>query len=183
MQNSVNNENKVILGHSDNLPTPPCPICPCVLFVKDDSRAVTPTKGTPFSVGYDLTILSFLKRLTNRTALYDTGIVISPPEGYYVEILPRSSLSKTGYIIANSTGIIDPDYRGRLLVALAKIDDSCPDLEFPCTKFQMVLRKHEVFNMCQVDSLDNTERGSGGFGSTDRPVSEECSSTSSEKKI
>jgi len=145
-----------------------CQDCPCVLFVRDDPNAVIPTKGTPLAIGYDLTAISIAKKLTSRTTLYDTGIKVQPPCGYYTEILPRSSLSKTGYVLSNSVGTIDPDYTGRLLIALTKVDDSCPDLELPFTRCQLILRRAEFFNVCETKELEQTVRGDGGFGSTDK---------------
>lgn len=137
----------------------------CVLMNKE---AVVPTKGTTFSVGYDLTAISLSKKINNVTYLYNTGLMVKPPEGYYLEILPRSSLIKTGYMLANSVGIIDSDYRGELLIALNKVDSTVPDLELPFTRCQLVLRKYENYSVTQVEKLDDTERGSGGFGSTDK---------------
>lgn len=139
-----------------------------ILFRKDDPNAVTPTRGTNMAVGYDLTAISVAKKISERTTLYDTGICVQPPPGYYTEILPRSSLSKTGYVLSNSVGTIDPDYTGRLLIALTKVDDSLPDLELPFTKCQLVLRKFESFRLIETDKLTETERGDGGFGSTDK---------------
>lgn len=141
--------------------------CHKVLFVKTVPEAVVPTKGTEFSVGYDLTAISVYKKISDKTTLYDTGIKVQPPLGFYTEILPRSSLSKTGYILSNSVGVIDPDYTGTLLIALSKIDDSMPDLILPFTRCQLILRKVEQYELVQVDSLDETVRSSGGFGSTD----------------
>jgi dUTP pyrophosphatase len=141
---------------------------PCIRFVRDDPNAVIPTKGTPLSVGYDLTAISMAKKIGSRTFLYDTGIKVQPPGGYYTEIVPRSSLSKTGYILSNSVGIIDPDYTGRLYIALTKVDDSLPDLELPFTRCQLILRKAEFHTMRETDKLEETLRGDGGFGSTDK---------------
>jgi dUTP pyrophosphatase len=141
---------------------------PIVLFIRDDSKAVIPTKGTHLSIGYDLTAISIAKKLTNCTTLYDTGIKVQPPPGYYTEILPRSSLSKTGYMLSNSVGTIDPDYTGRLFIALTKVDESCPDLEIPFTRCQLVLRKAEYYNIQEITQMEKTERGDGGFGSTDK---------------
>jgi len=138
-----------------------------ILFVKDDPNAVVPIKGTTDSVGYDLTAISVYKQLSKNTALYDTGIKVQPPKGYYTEIVPRSSLTKTGYCLSNSIGIIDSDYTGRLLIALTRIDDSFPELTLPFTRCQLILRKHEDCNLRQVQDLNNTVRGEGGFGSTD----------------
>jgi dUTP pyrophosphatase len=134
----------------------------CVL----ESTSVMPTKGTKDSVGYDLTALSVYKKLSDKTTLFDTGLKIKPPKGYYIEIIPRSSLSKTGYMLSNSVGIIDPDYTDRLLIALTKVDDTLPDISLPFTKCQMILRKHEDYTFSRVEKLEDTDR-KGGFGSTD----------------
>jgi len=145
-----------------------CANCPSVLFIRDDPNAVIPTKGTPFSIGYDLTCISVLKKIGKLTTLYDTGLRVKPPCGYYTEILPRSSLSKTGYMLSNSVGVIDPDYTGRLLISLTKVDESLPDLELPFVRCQLVLRKAEFYSMIETTDIGETERGYGGFGSTDR---------------
>ena len=73
--------------------------------------------------------------------MFDTGICIQPPDGFYTEIVPRSSISKTGYILANSIGIIDPTYRGSLKIVLTKVDPTAQDLKLPFTKFQIILRQ------------------------------------------
>ncbi len=137
-----------------------------VLFVKDNQEAVVPTKGTPYAVGYDLTAISVYKKLSEKTTLYDTGIKVQPPQGYYTEILPRSSITKTGYCLSNSVGTIDSDYRGTLLIALTRIDEGFPELTLPFTKCQLVLRRHEDYILREVNSLSDTVRGDGGFGST-----------------
>lgn len=139
-----------------------------VEFTKTDASAVIPTRAHDTDIGYDLTCISIYKQLSSRTILYDTGIAIRPPDGYYVEILPRSSISKSSAIIANSVGVIDPTYRGSLKIAVKYVDDELPRHELPFKKFQMVLRKAEVFDLQEVETLDDTERGDGGFGSTDQ---------------
>lgn len=144
---------------------------PQVYFVKTDPRAVTPAMGTPDSTGFDLTAISVFKRIDDRTALYNTHIRVKPPRGYYTEILPRSSISKSGYMLANSVGVIDADYRGDLLIALTKINEKAPDLQLPLKICQLIMRKREEFAMVEVEALDDTERGAGGFGSTDMPKS------------
>jgi dUTP pyrophosphatase len=138
-------------------------------FVRLDSRAILPTKGSKDAIGYDLTAISVHSKPTNRTTLFDTGLSVAVPDGFYTEIVPRSSIVKTGYVLANSIGVIDPDYRGRLLIALMKLDDSCPDLVPPFRLCQLVIRPHLTnFVSTEVSSLDATERGEGGFGSTNR---------------
>ncbi len=155
--------------NSDNFENYWCHECVDIRFVKLDERAVTPTKGTAYSIGYDLTVIDISEKsdkFPENTTLYRTGLAIEPPEGYYTEIVPRSSISKTGYFMANSIGIIDEDYRGELLIAVTKHSPEMPDLELPFRKFQLILKKAEYYNMCEVKTLSNTERDNGGFGST-----------------
>jgi dUTP pyrophosphatase len=137
-----------------------------VKFTKTSPYSITPSKGTPYSVGYDLTAISIFKKVTDRVTLFNTGIKVVPPKGYYTEILPRSSLSKTGYMLANSVGVIDPDFSDNLLIALIKVDENAQDIELPFTRCQLVLRKFEDFQMEEVEEINDTKRGS--FGSTDK---------------
>jgi len=145
-----------------------CEHCPSVSFVKNLENAVIPTKGNEHSVGYDLTAVSVFKKIGEKTTLFDTGLRVQPPEGYYLEILPRSSLSNTGYMLSNSVGVIDPDYRGNLLISLTRIDDSLPELQLPFTKCQLVLRKNICFGFTEKNHINASVRGCGGFGSTDK---------------
>ena len=136
-------------------------------FIKTDERAVTPTRAHPTDIGYDLTAIDVYKVLSDKTIIYETGIAVQAPVGKYMEILPRSSLTKTGYMLANSVGIIDPDYTGSLKIAVRKIDDSFPDLVLPFCKFQLVMRTADLYEIEETDSFEETKRGDGGFGSTD----------------
>ena len=101
---------------------------------------------------------------------FDTGISVQMSDGYYVEIVPRSSITKTDFILANSVGIIDPDYRGRILIPLRYVgsDDAMKAAERLLLKriAQMLVRKLESCQIEIVESLENTVRGKGGFGST-----------------
>jgi dUTP pyrophosphatase len=139
----------------------------CIRFVVDDERAVLPTKAHASDIGYDLTVIDVFKKISEKITLFETGIRVSPPKGYYFEIIPRSSMSKTGYILANSVGTIDPDYTGTLKVALIKVDEELEDIKLPFTRCQLVLRKAECAEVIQVESIENTVRGDGGFGSSD----------------
>ena len=131
-----------------------------------DDEAVIPGKVRGSDAGYDLTIIKLHKQLTPKTALYDTGIQLSIPAHHYVEIVPRSSISKTGYILANNVGIIDSSYTGNIYVALTKVDESMPDIELPCRICQLLLKKQYFMNFNQMDQIEGTSRGEGGFGST-----------------
>jgi deoxyuridine 5'-triphosphate nucleotidohydrolase len=150
-----------------------------------DDNAVMPAKAHPTDIGWDLTAIKLYKQMSAQTALYDTGIKVKPPPGYYIEIVGRSSISKTGYIVSNAVGIIDPSYTGNLLIALTRVDAvlagplekstnkiiagvDVADLKMPFPRCQMILRRAEYAEIETVDSIEETERGDGGFGSTDR---------------
>lgn len=139
-------------------------------FKKCDPDAVIPTKAHPSDTGYDLTLIGMSKDMSRggqTIIMFDTGIAVCPPDGYYTEVVPRSSLSKTGFMLANSVGIIDASYRGSIKVVLTG-DDSLHSLQLPFKGFQLILRKLEEVEAIEVDDLDETTRGTGGFGSTDK---------------
>jgi dUTP pyrophosphatase len=129
-------------------------------------NAIVPSKIRASDEGYDLWLISIDKKISDYITRFETGIRVQPEVGYHVEILPRSSLPQNGYMLGNSIGLIDPGYTGTLKVTLVKIDPRAPDLTLPFKAVQMVLRKSNHFLLKHVDSLDNTNRGEGGFGST-----------------
>lgn len=135
-------------------------------YVLTSDKAVAPKKNNPSDTGFDVTLTGISKRY-GKTMLCSTGLKVKPPEGYYFDLVPRSSIVKTGYVQANSVGIIDSDYRGEILVPLIKVDDDKPDLEFPIRLSQLVPRKLHHMEPVQVVELDETERGVKGFGSSD----------------
>jgi dUTP pyrophosphatase len=141
-----------------------------------DERAVAPSKSRYSDSGYDLTIISEYKRLTSNTVIYDTGIQLEIPNGYYVEIVPRSSISRSGYMLANNVGIIDQGYRGNLYIALTKINGETPELSMPWKCCQMIVKK-QVYSRLEVvatsvatlgaaAAIETSSRGTGAFGST-----------------
>ncbi len=144
---------------------------PNCLFYKADEKAILPQKERASDVGYDLTIIKEVKKIGQKTTLYDTGIIVAPDFGYYTKIVPRSSIIKSGYMLTNSTGIIDGTYRGNLMICLTKIDDSMPDLELPFRCCQLILDRSLHYTAEEVDLLEKlgvTDRGTGGFGSTNK---------------
>lgn len=140
----------------------------CKIF-KTDDNAVIPSKTRESDVGYDLTIIKESKRFNNTTVLYDTGIKIYIQPGYYIEVLPRSSISKSGYILSNSVGIIDQSYRGNIMVSLTKIDSESKDLVLPFKCCQLIIRKQYYADIREVvDVFEETDRNEGGYGSTSK---------------
>lgn len=143
---------------------------PYLIWFKNDENALEPTKAHYSDVGYDLTIIKKVKDLGENTEMYDTGVSIQIPLGYKIEISPRSSLSKSGYMLSNSTGVIDVGYTGNLFICLTKTDKSLPDLRLPFKCCQMILQKCEYSHLVEgiKDLTINTTRKDGGFGSSDK---------------
>jgi deoxyuridine 5'-triphosphate nucleotidohydrolase len=138
----------------------------CEIFCTDE-KAIVPSKSKVSDAGYDLTIIKEHKRLNNKTVMYDTGVKIKVPHGFYAEVVPRSSLSKSGYMLANSIGIIDASYRGNIYIALTKVNHDSPDIQLPFRCCQIIFRKQIHMEMSVVnEDFAETARGSGGFGST-----------------
>jgi deoxyuridine 5'-triphosphate nucleotidohydrolase len=134
-------------------------------WMKTRPDAIKPSKERVSDSGFDLTILEPIKSY-GKTTLYSTGIKVIPEFGWYLDIVPRSSISKTGYMLANNTGIIDRTYTGEIMVALIKVDENAKDIELPCRIVQMIPRQIVNIELVQVDTFTETSRGEGGFGST-----------------
>jgi deoxyuridine 5'-triphosphate nucleotidohydrolase len=137
-------------------------------FVRTVKQAVVPEKTKCSDEGYDLWLVSVDKKISENTVRYDTGIKIQPENGWHIEILPRSSLSNSGYMLSNSVGLIDSSYRGTLKIVLTKVNPNAEDIVLPFKCVQMVLRKNVHFLCEEVEELDDTSRGEGSFGSTNK---------------
>jgi dUTP pyrophosphatase len=128
-----------------------------------------PAYATPQSAGLDLkanlekpVVLKPLQR-----ALIPTGLFIALPAGYEAQVRPRSGLAlKHGITVLNSPGTVDADYRGELCVILVNLSDGPFEIAPGERIAQMVVARHEQVEWEQVEELDATERGAGGFGHT-----------------
>jgi len=99
--------------------------------------------------------------------LVPTGLFMELPEGYEAQIRPRSGLAfKHGITVLNSPGTIDADYRGEIKILLVNLSDEAFLIESGERVAQMVIAKHEQIDWSLVDSLEDSERSAGGFGST-----------------
>lgn len=139
-------------------------------FTKTLDEAIAPQKAHVTDTGYDLCLVKKIKEDVNGMIMYDTGIAVQPPLGYYFELVGRSSISKTGYIVANSIGIIDASYTGSLKVALIKVNKDAPDLELPARLVQLIPRQLVHMDAIEVNDLSETKRADGGFGSSGKVV-------------
>ena len=96
-----------------------------------------------------------------------TGLHIALPEGYEAQIRPRSGLAlKHGITVLNSPGTVDADYRGEVMVLLINLSDKDFVVNDGERIAQMVIAKHEQGDFIEVEVLDETERGEGGYGHT-----------------
>ncbi len=137
-----------------------------IKFKKLRPDAILPSYATSMDVGLDVHLTHKIKE-ENGVHYYGTGLAVKAPDGFYMEIHPRSSLPSRGWMLANSTGIIDPGYRGELIVALVPIGEPS-FIEFPARYVQLILRQAYQGQVMFVDELDTTDRGVQGFGSTDK---------------
>jgi dUTP pyrophosphatase len=130
--------------------------------------AVVPTYGTDGAAGFDFYALEEVTLLPGQTQLIKTGLAMAIPQGYEIQVRPRSGMSlKTSFRIANAPGTIDSDYRGECCV----IGTNNSEYEHITIKkgdriAQGVLSRVPQANFQVVEDLDDTDRGSGGYGST-----------------
>ena len=128
-----------------------------------------PDYSTPNSAGMDLRakLNEAVTLKPMERSLIPTGLYMELPEGYEAQIRPRSGLAlKKGISIVNTPGTIDADYRGEIGIILINLSDRdfvVNDGERIC---QMVINKVESISWSEVESLDDSERGAGGFGHT-----------------
>ena len=136
-------------------------------YVRADPAAKAPHKQRASDSGYDLTLIKKIKT-HGKVEFYDTCIKLQPEFGYYFDLVGRSSISKSGYMLANNVGIIDRTYRGTVIVPLIKIDDTQPDLELPSRLVQIIPRQIQHLEPIEIseEELVSSERNIGGFGST-----------------
>lgn len=140
-----------------------------VNYMKLDEKAKVPTYGTEYAAGADL-YACMDEPVTvpaGSTAFIHTGIAMSIPEGLVGLIYARSGLAcKKGLAPANKVGVIDSDYRGEIIVALYNHSSEEIVVESGERVAQMVITPYVAAQYEEVDSLDATVRGGGGFGST-----------------
>jgi dUTP pyrophosphatase len=133
------------------------------------SQHELPTYGSKASAGVDLraNIEKSIRVGSLEKVVVPTGLFIEIPIGYEAQVRPRSGLAfKHGITVLNSPGTIDADYRGEIKVILVNLSKDTFVIENGERIAQMVIAAHEQAEWIEVESLDETERGAGGFGST-----------------
>lgn len=131
--------------------------------------AVIPQYQTEGSAGFDFHTVEEVVIPEYGTKLVRTGLAFEIPKGYEIQIRPRSGLSlKTSIRIANSPGTIDSDYRGEIGIIVDNIANHTTVIKKGERIAQGVLNQISQADFTEVDELDTTKRGEGGFGSTGR---------------
>lgn len=134
--------------------------------------AKIPTRGSAAAAGYDFYADLESGSATHyifphQTVLIGTGISMALPDGTFLGLYPRSGLaSKQGLRLANCVGVIDSDYRGEIKIALHNDTDETQCIKNGDRIAQGILETYIPMNFKEVEELDETDRGNGGFGST-----------------
>ncbi len=141
------------------------------IHVVNKSHHQLPAYSTPQSAGMDLraNLDEPLMLKPGQRQLVPTGLHIALPEGYEAQVRPRSGLAlKHGVTVLNTPGTIDADYRGEVGVILINLGDEPFVVNDGERIAQMVIARHERAELEEADTLEQTERGEGGFGHTGR---------------
>jgi dUTP pyrophosphatase len=127
-----------------------------------------PVKNLPTDSGYDVTAINFeIFDVESDIWIADTGIAVMPPDGFYLDLVARSSLPKKGWQFLGGVGIIDRSYTGSIKLYLKRILKNVkPKTPFVCA--QLIPRPIYHFAVQETDEMSNSIRGAGGYGSSDK---------------
>ena len=134
-------------------------------FKRLDPRATLPSRGSSQAAGLDIYSIEDVAIEPKQRALVRTGLAVAIPAGYYGRVAPRSGLAtKKGlHVLA---GVIDADYRGEIGCLLYNAGDETIHLSTPSKICQLIIEKIITPSAVWADEISDTDRGSGGFGST-----------------
>ena len=142
-----------------------------IKFKKLDPRAVAPVRAHNSDAGFDLTatrITTELNECGQLILVYHTDLAFEIPEGYFGLVVPRSSVFKKSLSLTNCAGVIDAGYRGEVMGKFRTTTDVVPAVYKEGERFaQLVILPIPEVEFEEVDELSNTDRGQGGYGSTD----------------
>ena len=134
-------------------------------------EAVIPFYAKPGDAGMDITCTSFEYDKEHDCYMYHSGLAFELPKDYVMLIFPRSSNRKTDYYLCNHVGVLDSGYRGELMFAYKNRTDDRLNYQKPPYQVgdrigQIIILPYPIVQMIESDSLEESERGTGGFGST-----------------
>ncbi|KAG2051356.1 dUTP pyrophosphatase [Suillus hirtellus] len=136
-----------------------------LLVKRLSDKAKIPTRGSNLAAGYDLYSAEKKVIPAHGKALVDTQLSIAVPAGTYGRVAPRSGLASK-FMIDTGAGVIDADYRGVVFVLLFNLSDKDFQVEEGDRIAQLIIERIYTPDVMEVDNLDETSRGAGGFGST-----------------
>lgn len=150
---------------SQPIPAPTTTTIAVLEFKRVDERATLPSRGSELSAGLDLYSIEDITIGPKQRTLAKTGLAVAIPPGHYGRIAPRSGLAmKHGLDVLS--GVIDSDYRGEIGCLLYNTGDEPIHLPAQTKMCQLIIEKIELPTAVWSNELDDTTRGSGGFGST-----------------
>ena len=142
-----------------------------IKFKKLDTRAVAPVRAHSTDAGFDLVatdITTEINECGQLILVYHTGIAVEIPDGYFGMLVPRSSVSKKSLMLTNHAGVIDSGYRGEVMAKFRSTTDVVPSVYKPGEKFaQLLILPVPDVTFTEALELSDSERGKGGYGSTD----------------
>jgi dUTP pyrophosphatase len=134
-------------------------------FKRLDPKAVLPARGSSLAAGLDIYAIEELTIRPGERVLARTGLAVAIPEGYYGRLAPRSGLA-TQKGLDTLAGVIDADYRGEIRCLLCNTGDETINLPAQSKICQLIIEKIITPTAVWADEISDTDRGSGGFGST-----------------
>ena len=159
-----------------------------IKILKTDESSIPPTKGSESAAGYDLYAHTdnggTVEIAPGQTMKIGTGICIAIPNGFFGAVFARSGMAaESGLRPANCVGVIDSDYRGEIIVALHNDSEQTQVVNNGDRIAQLVIMPFVQASFEEVDDLDETARGDGGFGSTGVGVKQEMCNKSIDIKL
>lgn len=139
-----------------------------VEFTKCRLCAKEPTRGTSGSACWDLYAAEDAEVVSSHVSIVCTGLKVAVPQGFCMSVRPRSGLSIEGLVIPNAPGTIDSDYRGEVLVPMISLTGRTHYVKCGDRIAQIMLTPIYDLDWVLVCDLDLTDRGEGGFGSTEK---------------
>ena len=135
-----------------------------VRFKKINKNAIAPFQKHATDAGWDLSVLEY--SIKGDTVSYDSGLAVEIPVGYVGLLFPRSSIANTALFMSNSVGVIDSDYRGTIKAKFNLLDNDGDIYDYGDRFCQLIIMPFPQIEWELSDELSDTERGVGGYGST-----------------
>ena len=125
-----------------------------IQFKKYDDNAIIPSRVSEHDVGFDITLISLKHTFFEKNIfIYDTGLVVKPPPGCYIEVVQTSSTF--GYVLLTSFGTYNTNYNSTIKLVLTKIDLTCPNISLPYKGFKLVVKKAILPEPVEVESVQS----------------------------